>query len=596
MTLNITILTPTVIYQSGDYKLSDPATGKAELMPSTKAVGLRYKDWTAFLTYTGIGRVGGRHTADFVSEWLRGHGDLSFAEAIELLRQRGSSWLNRVARGARHTFVVAAFVQDAPVAAIISNFQKWHGSDQGSVAPELFATEVRANRKAEVIVTGLRSAVSRHQRRDLERAANRHSAEPLRIRTLMSEVTRAASQSFPNLISADSFVQSLDQHGRGQQGAAGNTRAVPHEITHGIDLLAQMRPFLDKRFGKDQWSLVGGTSGSSDDRSAAPPPCELKLVAAGGRAARFQLAQLAGPGGNRAQPKAINSKGEIVGEGVPFWLGPSYPCMWRQSGELVFLPHLGGLGGMASGITDATTIVGGTEMPNRHSHACKWLSTLELVDLGSSLPSHSGARSINSAGDIAGWSSIHPAEGGQAYFRPTIWSTNGEPRVLADVGGIWGEAIDINDVGAALVMTHDNRAARALLWQGKDVVNLGFPDHACVSFFPAKVTPAGTVLGTTYDAKHHRGAAVRYPDGRWERVSLPPGAHLTCGTDSILAGAELVAGCEVPWIWTPGDREPAYLPYYVNHYNRPLAVGADGRILGTASADYCCHPVIWTPG
>lgn len=40
MTLNITLLTPTVIYQSCDYRLSDPATGKAEHMPSTKAVSI----------------------------------------------------------------------------------------------------------------------------------------------------------------------------------------------------------------------------------------------------------------------------------------------------------------------------------------------------------------------------------------------------------------------------------------------------------------------------------------------------------------------------------------------------------------------------
>jgi hypothetical protein len=239
--------------------------------------------------------------------------------------------------------------------------------------------------------------------------------------------------------------------------------------------------------------------------------------------------------------------------------------------------------------------VGSTEMPNRHSHACKWLAPLELADLGVGLPSHSGARAINSTGDIVGWSSLHPTEGGQAHFRPTVWPVSREPLVLSDLGGRWGEAIDINELGIRLVVTHDFRNARALLWQGTEVVDLGLPSADCVSFFPARLTPGGSVLGTTQDAKHHRGTAVRYADGRWQHIPLRRGAHLTCGTDQVLAGAELVDGYEVPWIWTPGGSEPSYLPYYLNHYNRPMAIGSDGRIVGTASADYCSHPVVWTP-
>jgi len=90
-------------------------------MPSTKAVGIRYREWTGFLTYTGIGRVGTRYTADFVSEWLRDHEELSFQQTVEIIRDRGSMWLNRASPGARHTFVLAAFEQQVPVAAIISN-------------------------------------------------------------------------------------------------------------------------------------------------------------------------------------------------------------------------------------------------------------------------------------------------------------------------------------------------------------------------------------------------------------------------------------------------------------------------------------------
>ena len=62
MTLNITILAPSVIYQSADYRLFNTHTRRPELEPSTKAIVLRNSEWTGFVTYTGVGRVGARHT------------------------------------------------------------------------------------------------------------------------------------------------------------------------------------------------------------------------------------------------------------------------------------------------------------------------------------------------------------------------------------------------------------------------------------------------------------------------------------------------------------------------------------------------------
>jgi hypothetical protein len=506
MTLNITVLTPTVIYQSGDYRLSDPATGKAEHIPSTKAVSISYFDWSGFLTYTGIGRVGSRHTSDFVREWLRNRGASSFGEVVEILRESGSAWLARVAPRSRHTFVLAAFANSEPVVAVISNYQRWHGADEGVVATEMFVSEVRPKKRAEIIVTGLRAAVSRQQRRELQRLAERHADEPLRVRTTLSQITRLAARAFPNLISDDSFVQSLDQYGRGRQESAGDSRALLHAISQGVDFFEMIRPFLDRQFGKDQWTVVGSTSASSNDRSSVPQPCEMRLSNTRTRQ-DYRVVLIACPPGNRAQPRAISSTGAIVGGGTPVWCGPTFPCLWRVSGELSFLDHL--------------------------------------------------------------------------------------PRMLTDLGGRWGEAIDISEEGMCLSW-RTIRNARALLWQGEKVTDLGLPDVEWRSFFPSKLTTEGSVLGTTTDIAGRRGAARRYVDGSWERIALGRHAHPTCGTDRMLASADLVGGYEVPWIWMTGESEPTYLPHFLNHSNRPTAISADGRVVGTASGHYCCHPILWT--
>ena len=55
MTLNLTLLTKTTIYQSADYRLTDLDT-RQWTDESTKLVTFQYPNWHGLLTYTGIGR------------------------------------------------------------------------------------------------------------------------------------------------------------------------------------------------------------------------------------------------------------------------------------------------------------------------------------------------------------------------------------------------------------------------------------------------------------------------------------------------------------------------------------------------------------
>jgi hypothetical protein len=196
VTLNITVLTREMIYQSADYRLS--VNGRRLDVHSTKATTLNFLDWTGFVTYTGIGRVGNKETSEFLCEWLVDPTAKSFEDIVELIRRDASRWINNVSPGSRHTFIVAAFVAGDPTAAVVSNFQTWHGANMAEVSKEFITSRVVATTGPEVIVTGVRKAVSRQQRRALCNFANKYATDPARVRRLLATTTRKAGQLHPD--------------------------------------------------------------------------------------------------------------------------------------------------------------------------------------------------------------------------------------------------------------------------------------------------------------------------------------------------------------------------------------------------------------
>jgi hypothetical protein len=596
VTLNITVLVPNVIYQSTDLLLFDTATRKPYSEPSTKTVTLTYPGWTGFVTYTGLGRARGQDTSAVVRSWFEGRSELSFDEAVELIRTRGSNWLNAVCWGGERSFVVAGFVDSVATAAVISNFEKWHGRREASISGELFVSTVTAQTKTEVIVTGQRGAVSRPQRRAIVRRAQDPAVDSSKIRRVLAETNRRAARLRPELISEDCFVYSQDLHGRGHEEAFGSSRVTPSSVTAGVDLEPVIRSLLDDQFGAEKWTLKSAALGSSRDRSEAPVPCSPRLSTVPTEE-RYRAVLLATPQGRRAIPRGIGPAGIIVGEGTPKWRGPSYPTVWHGSDHLSFVRHLGGLGGSVLAVAASGMAVGASETPKRTSHACLWTPEGELQDLGASLVSHSGARAINSKAAIAGWASVHPTESGQAHFRPVIWSETSSPRLVEDLGGRWGEGVDVDEAGNMLILVNDGREAGAwILPRDESPFDAGKPSSTCRSFFPLRIRYDGAVLGVTIGVDGRRGAAARLPEGSWEEVALPQSAELTAVSDrGDLAGYADVDDYRAAWIWPSGAESWIPLPRFADHHHHPTAVMADGTVVGTAGADDCSHPVLWQP-
>jgi hypothetical protein len=93
MTLNVTVLTPTIIYQSADFRLADFDTGKLITDQSPKTVTLIFQSWNGFVTYTGVGRWRDRDISDRVTEWLTGSANLTMDEVAHILETKGTELL-----------------------------------------------------------------------------------------------------------------------------------------------------------------------------------------------------------------------------------------------------------------------------------------------------------------------------------------------------------------------------------------------------------------------------------------------------------------------------------------------------------------------
>ena len=71
MTLNITVVTPLVVYQSADFRLTNGDTGTLIDDHSNKTVSMTFPTWSGFVTYTGLGRFGNRDLSSHVGSWRR---------------------------------------------------------------------------------------------------------------------------------------------------------------------------------------------------------------------------------------------------------------------------------------------------------------------------------------------------------------------------------------------------------------------------------------------------------------------------------------------------------------------------------------------
>jgi hypothetical protein len=227
MTLNITLLTKSRIYQSADFRLTNADTGAIITDASTKLVTLQYNEWDGFVTYTGVGSWRGRDIADWLVEWLTGLEVASPLDVAQRIEERATGLLNEIARSTRkrhfHTFVLAAFWQDRPQIWVISNFESCAGLSNTQPSAEFSKDPKRFTATPIAVVTGQKQAVSRQARRRLVYLARRYPDDSSRIRRRLIEINEEAAQ-LPlsrGTVSSGCSVCSFRADGRGAQDLSG---------------------------------------------------------------------------------------------------------------------------------------------------------------------------------------------------------------------------------------------------------------------------------------------------------------------------------------------------------------------------------------
>jgi Flp pilus assembly protein TadD len=264
MTLNLTVTTPSCIYQSADYRLTNTKTRERCDFKTQKIVLVNASRWNATVCFAGVGRT---HNLD-VGEWLAERvAAIQFHDPFERLLDellKAKSWLSTVPPpDDRHSFSVGAFVGSEPVFVLVSNFEQPFGTVSPTASANLSAYQLRPT-KPTTYVSGARSAVTRAERRQLERLAAR-DPEPQRMYSALARANHAAADR-SNGVSQGCFTAHVRLTGD-SGGYVHDPDNRPFIPTFAFPAVARetITQLLDKQFGPGRARLVQMASARADE-------------------------------------------------------------------------------------------------------------------------------------------------------------------------------------------------------------------------------------------------------------------------------------------------------------------------------------------
>lgn len=602
MTLNITLLTRRTIYQSSDFRLTVPDDNDPNRLitvtdSSIKAVSLHYPGWHGFVTYTGGGRwpPKGRDTSEWIVGWLQGSHGATLDDVIEVLSTRGTKWLEDIKRATgtwyKHTFIIGAFRKSEPVAIVISNFEDCTGRNDANASDKLSVSRRDFRGRPDVTVTGWKPAVSRPQRRALQRLAEQYPDDPARIRHALRVLNEQAanSSSARDSISPECTVLSLRVDGHGFQEVSETSSVEFRSVMNGM--VPPDFKQIGSLLGIDRAAFKGASFGGSTPNQLDLAPCRPKIVEPADSAG-YELVELSDPAFETSTARAINEAGVIIGAGTKEGnRATSYIWLRTPGSGTTLLPLTCANGSVAMDVNDVSLVVASAAMSDGSSRACRWDGS-KAIDLGTFGGRDSGVRRLNNQGVIAGWVCIHPEQRGQPNFRPAAWSPQNKMEVLTSLPADWGEAVDVNSSGLVLVLAYTGPHPQALLWElGASCTRIG--GERGLGFYPIGITDTGTVIGFAYDANGRHVAILRRTDGEWERLGTDPGWAVTAiNADGDVVGTYQEGGFTRPWL-RRSSGQTVKLPYFAYHHCRPVAVNTQGEIVGEAATDHGTHALLW---
>ena len=453
-------------------------------------------------------------------EWLAGSAGATAANVSDVIRDRGTAWLARIARPREvppaHSFVLAVVKDGEATLTVISNFDDCVGRTARTPRSKLSSSTRKFRGRPIVILTGSgKRAVDRLAIRRLRYLAGR-SDEPARIRRRLAEINAQAATA-DSAVSKGCAVVSFRLDGRGTIDVSGDTEL--RSVMSGMPM--PTRKELARMLGFDPGLPIGMTFASSHVplpfEACRPRPWEP------GDSGRYELKELQHKQFGSAQALAVNDAGAIAGIWSPAG-GSAVEALWigTQAHPSVHDIQARPAGINAVGQVALTAKMKDDDDPLLRDRAAIWGSDGPR-DLGSFRGKDSGAVAINDAGMVAGWVCLDADDRGQRNFRPAAWSRE-ETSVLDQFACDWGQAVAVNNAGAVLVVGYVGmQTPRAIIWfprTGEYTVVGG-----AVGIYPAGLTSDGVVLGNARDSNANHVAFLARPDGDWEPLGTPPGYH-----------------------------------------------------------------------
>jgi uncharacterized membrane protein len=613
MTLNITALTTELIYQSADFRLSEPTNSDS----SPKIVTLSYPSFIGFVTYSGIGSYDNEDVSAWIAEWLTDKPIPSMVDMANLLQSKGTRIVANIKRRNgdlwEMNFILAGFEDGKPVIYVVSNFQDSYGR-QHPLEPELkiSSRHIKQGRKAAVIVTGSGAAfVSTANRKALGNIASRYPYDSGMIRRRLEDIHRAAREAEKgtgsHTMTPHCAVFSFRSDGSGVyqiDQSAENPLTFPH-VAFGVNTTRMSLDALQAE-GIDLQQLhpvSGGFFASipgADKLKSSPPPCRFTVTAPESTAG-YTLRELTSSDRALTQATAISENGIIVGTSLPQGeQTDDVPWILRDD-EAVIIDWPG----TAHDVNDAGEVALSVRAAGGGFHAGLYTRDRALLDLhGTFYPiptftaTGSQALAINDNGLVGGCVEDRSGEQGKSdlNIRP-FYIEPGKPpfAAMGPTALRHCRVVDVNQNDILLVMVSKDilSPSRSILWNKNEDTWGYVGDQADAYVYPIAIADSGTVLG---QAKNHRGQPVAVTctlTGNWQLLGTEDGwASVDINNKGDIVGEVQIDGTFRPWLYLSSGKI-IMLPYVVSHNTRPHALNNNGQIVGSAYSDHGYHAVLW---
>jgi uncharacterized membrane protein len=613
LTLNITILTPVTIYQSADFRLTDPKTGWPITNRSAKSVVLTYSTWAGFITYTGLGSWSNSSKAlsDWVAGWLDDGKERSMAEVADHLADEGTKLLTAVQRQTgrwfKHTFTLAGFEAGFVRVFTISNFENCYGEARNSPDRQLTVTtrKLGTGGKATVIVTGYKPAVSTDDRRKLRELASRYPMDGGRIRRRMEALNaKAAMPSVSKgFISQDCVVLSFRGDGSGVLQLNNAADEIPSQFPHilnGMNVAQFMNDAL-KNLGVDltKARLVQGafaTSHSPGPTAVSATTCPF-AVAVVDAASGYRIHEITLPDLDFITPNDINDSGQVVGTGQEQSSTRTYIPWLMQNGQLTHLNYAG----YAVAINNQGQVAGTLRGEQGERAIVYEEGLLTEFPLYHGAPgvfagTDSSARAINADGVIAGSVRSRTEERGRPNTHAAVFQPGQPPTVLMELQADFGSsAVTVNASDQVLVLASPGPSVfdvRTIMWTPQNG-SWRYIGNPTANVFPIVLTDDGLVLGQVKNSRGEPIAVICRPGGDWERLGTNDAWEpIDINDQGDVIGWAWVDRLQRPWLRLASG-QIIWLPYVIEHHTTPKAINNNGQIIGSAVSDHGQHAVIW---